>query len=131
MAVFEKKQDFQSVIAEIIRRVNDNSKRLRLVEQRGSNLESGMETIDKGVLEQFKQVRISLDKINAHIEELSNRIAKLEDDSRKMSKQLERVATKTELKEVQGFIDLINPMKSSFITRPEVKRMLDDMKKPQ
>ncbi|MFH0890199.1 MAG: hypothetical protein V1836_03620 [Candidatus Aenigmatarchaeota archaeon] len=131
MAVFDKKQDFQSVIAEIIRRVNDNSKRLRLVEQRSATLESSMETIDKSILEQFKQVKISIDKLGARIEELGNSIAKLEDDSRKTAKLMERVATKNELKELQGFIDLINPMKSSFITRPEVKRMLDERKNEQ
>ncbi len=130
MAVFDKRQgNVQSVIAELIRRLNDNSKRLRLVEQKTLNAEAGVANIDQSVLEQFKQVKSYTDKLNVKIEDLGNRISKLEDDSRKMSKQLERTSTKTELREVQGFIDLINPMKSEFITRAEVKRMLEDAKK--
>lgn len=130
MAVFDKRQgNVQSVIAELIRRLNDNSKRLRLVEQKTISAEAGVANIDQSVLEQFKQVKSYMDKLNAKIEDLGNRISKLEDDSRKMSKQLERTSTKTELREVQGFIDLINPMKSEFITRAEVKRMLEDYKK--
>ena len=130
MAVFEKRQgNVQSVIAELIRRLNDSSKRLRLVEQKTLSVEAGVANIDQSVLEQFKQVKASMDKLNARIEDLGNRMSKLEDDARKMSKQLERTATKTELRGMQGFIDLINPMKSEFITRAEVKRMLEDYKK--
>ncbi len=130
MAVFDKRQgNVQSVIAELIRRLNDSSKRLRMVEQKNLSVEAGMANIDQSVLEQFKQVKSSLDKLNARIEDLGNRLSKLEDDSRKMAKQIERTATRTELREVQGFIDLINPIKSEFITRAEVKRMLEDAKK--
>lgn len=130
MAVFEKKPaNVQAVVAELIRRLNDNSKRLRLVEQKITSLESTLSNIDQTAVEQFKQAKLSSDKLNAKIDEISNRIAKVEDDTRKLAKQMERAATRTELREIQGFIDLINPMKSQFVTISEVRKMIEDLKK--
>ena len=130
MAVFNKRQgNVQDVIGEVIRRVNDNSKRLRLVEQKGLNLESTISGLDKSILEQVKQAKTAIEKLGLKIDELGNRVAKLEDDNRKIIKQLERVATKTELKEIQGFIDLINPIKSEFVTKSEVRKMFEESKK--
>ncbi len=130
MAVFDKKPaNVQAVIGELIRRFNDNSKRLRLVEQKISSLESTLSNIDQSVVEQFKQAKSSSDKLNAKMDELTNHLAKIEDDTRKLSKQIERTATKTEVREIQGFIDLINPIKSQFATLSEVRKMIEDLKK--
>ncbi len=130
MAVFDKKPaNVQVVVGELVRRFNDNSKRLRLVEQKISGLESTLSGIDQTAVEQFKQAKINSDKLNAKMDELGNRIAKIEDDTRKLTKQAERAATKTELREIQGFIDLINPIKSEFITISEVRKMIEDLKK--
>ena len=130
MAVFDKKPaNVQAIIGELIRRFNDNSKRLRLVEQKITSLESTLSNIDQNVVEQLKQAKLSTDKLNAKIDELSNRISKIEDDTRKLAKQMERAATKTELREIQGFIDLINPIKSEFITISEVRKMFEEYKK--
>lgn len=132
MAVFDKKPaNVQTVIAELIRRFNDNSKRLRLVEQKILSLGSTLSNIDQNVVEQLKQAKMSADKLNAKIDELGNRMGKIEDDTRKLTKQMERAATKTELREIQGFIDLINPMKSQFVTISEVRRMFEELKKQQ
>ena len=129
MAVFDKKPaNVQVVVAELIRRLNDSSKRLRLVEQKILSMESTISNIDQTAVEQFKQTKISSDKLNVKIDELSNRIAKVEDDTRKLTKQMERTATKTELREIQGFIDLINPIKSNFVTIQEVRKMIDSLK---
>lgn len=130
MAVFDKKPaNVQAVIAELIRRFNDNSKRLRLVEQKITGVGSTLSNIDQNVVEQLKQAKSTSDKLNAKIDELSARISKVEDDARKLTKLMERAATKTELREIQGFIDLINPIKSEFITISEVRKMFEDRKK--
>ncbi len=130
MAVFDKKPaNVQAVVGELVRRFNDNSKRLRLVEQKISGLESVLSGIDQNAVEQFKQAKVNSDKLNAKMDEIGTRIAKIEDDTRKLTKQMERAATKTELREIQGFIDLINPIKSSFITIQEVRKMIEDLKK--
>ncbi|MBI4167774.1 MAG: hypothetical protein HY515_02355 [Candidatus Aenigmarchaeota archaeon] len=129
MAVFDKKPaNVQVVVGELVRRFNDNSKRLRLVEQKISSLESVLSGIDQTAVEQFKQAKVNSDKLNAKIDEIGTRIAKMEDDTRKLTKQMERAATKTELREIQGFIDLINPIKSNFITIQEVRKMLEELK---
>lgn len=132
MAVFDKRPaNVQTVVAELVRRFNDNSKRLRLVEQKILSLESTLSNIGQNVVEQLKQAKTSADKLNAKIDELGNRIGKIEDDTRKLTKQMERTATKTELREIQGFIDLINPIKSQFITISEVRKMFEELKKQQ
>ncbi|MBI3413688.1 MAG: hypothetical protein HY051_06465 [Candidatus Aenigmarchaeota archaeon] len=129
MAVFDKKPaNVQAVVAELIRRLNDDSKRLRLVEQKILSFESTISNFDQAAVEQFKQAKNNSDKLNAKIDELANSIAKLEDEIRKLSKMAERAATKTELREIQGFIDLINPIKSNFITIQEVRKMIEDLK---
>ncbi len=122
----EKKTSIDYAITELMRRVNDDTKRLRLLEQRSAAVDSRLASLEETLLEQFKKVNQAFEKSSQRIDEIDNRLAKVEDDTKKLIKQMERVASKTELGEIQGFIDLINPMKSNFITKPEVERMLEE-----
>ncbi len=122
----EKKTSIDYAITELMRRVNDDTKRLRLLEQRSAAVDSRLASLEETLLEQFKKINQAFDKISQRIDESDDRLAKVEDDTKKLIKQMERVASKTDLGEMQGFIDLINPMKSNFITKPEVERMLEE-----
>lgn len=123
---FEKKTSADYAITELMRRVNDDTKRLRLLEQRSVAMESRVASLEQTLLEQFKKINQAFDRLSQKIDESNDRISKIEDDTKKLVKQMERVASKTELREIQGFIDLINPVKSNFVTKPEIERMLEE-----
>ncbi len=123
---FEKKTSMDYAITELMRRVNDDTKRLRLLEQRSVAMDSRVASLEQTLLEQFKKVNQAFDRLSQKIDESNDRIAKIEDDTKKLVRQMDRVASKTELREIQGFIDLINPIKSNFVTKPEIERMLKE-----
>ncbi len=123
---FEKKTSVDYAITELMRRVNDDTKRLRLLEQRSVAMDSRVASLEQTLLEQFKKINQAFDRLSQKIDESNDRISKIEDDTKKLVRQMDRVASKTELREIQGFIDLINPIKSNFVTKPEIERMLEE-----
>lgn len=123
---FEKKTSMDYAITELMRRVNDDTKRLRLLEQRSVAMDSRVASLEQTLLEQFKKINQAFDRLSQKIDESNDRISKIEDDTKKLMRQMDRVASKTELREMQGFIDLINPIKSNFVTKPEIERMLEE-----
>jgi len=42
---------------------------------------------------------------------------------------MEKAALKAEVKELATLLDLYNPIKSSFVTKEEVRRMLEELEK--
>jgi len=44
----------------------------------------------------------------------------------KINKMMEKMAKKTELKELEHMLSFFNPIKTNFVTRDEVQRMMRD-----
>ena len=125
---FEKKDDAEAALMtnEMVRRLNEDSRRIKSVEQRLDRMEQQIETLESTVLNQMEDIKISLEKMFAKITIISDKLTGFENEFARINKELGKAATKAELKEVQTFIDLVNPITSKFVTKEEMMREFDD-----
>jgi uncharacterized phage infection (PIP) family protein YhgE len=125
---FEKKEDMQvSVMTnEMVRRLNEDSRRIKSVEQSMTRLEQQLETLEQTALNQMEDIKIGLEKMAAKITLISDKLNGIENEMTRINKDLQKTATKAELKEIETFIDLVNPITAKFVTKDEMMRELDE-----
>jgi predicted nucleic acid-binding Zn-ribbon protein len=123
---FEKPADLKVVASEIINRINEDTRRIRLLEQRIERTESRLSEIEKTVLTQMDDLKISLERIGNKINSISDKLATLENENLRINKALEKTVSKAEVKELEAFVEAINPITSKFATKDEIERMLEE-----
>lgn len=127
--VFEKKPaDVTAVTNELIRRINDNIRRIRTMEQRIDITESRVESLEETILEKIGELKNSFDRIEVDIKSLAERLSKIETKLLRLDKELAKTAKKTELSKLENLIEIYSPIKSSFVTREEVERLISQKK---
>jgi seryl-tRNA synthetase len=119
-------KNIQTILEEIIKRVNEHSRRLRLIEERNRALEMRIGTAEETILRNNENMRDEIAKINVRLREIEERLMRIENDIQKILKDLAKTARKTELRELEHLINLFNPLKSTFITREEVERLIKE-----
>jgi multidrug resistance efflux pump len=73
-------------------------------------------------------LKVSFDKLSTDVKELSLEIKNMRANMLKFEQNLENTAKKSELKEIESLLDLYNPIKSRFVTRDELDRILEKKK---
>ena len=122
----QQPQDEKAIINELIKRINQDSRRIHFIEQKIERIESGMRSLDETVLMQLNDLKLALEKISNKIADVADRLVSMENETARINSRLGKTATKSEVKQLETFIDLINPITSKFITKDELERALDD-----
>ncbi len=117
-------KDIQLILSEVVKRLNEHGRRIRLLEERNMAMDTRMSSSEEAILRNSQNLREEINKILKQISELEPRILKIENDIKKLSHDMVRTAKKTELLELENLIDLYNPLRSKFVTKEEVKRMI-------
>jgi uncharacterized protein (DUF342 family) len=125
--VFEKPEnEIGAINSELVRRLNENSRRLRIMEQKLDKLESSMDLLEDNTLNQMNDMKIGLERISAKITTVGDKLLSIETDMERINKSLEKTASKAELKQLETFIDLVNPITAKFVTKGELERAFED-----
>ncbi|MEM5853166.1 MAG: hypothetical protein QXG39_00960 [Candidatus Aenigmatarchaeota archaeon] len=111
---------------EVIRRMNEYSGRLKNVEMRLDRLESRITSIEETVLVQLNNLKIGLEKLTQRLSSFSEKLASIENEIVRINKELGKTALKSDIKKIETFIDLVNPVTSKFVTREELERVLEE-----
>jgi archaellum component FlaC len=122
----ERPTDIRVLAGELVKRMNEDSRRIRLLEQRNEKIESGFNSLQETILIQMDGLKVKLERIAENINSVSNRLTAIENEIQRLNKELGKTASKAELKQLEAFIELINPITSKFITRDEMERILDE-----
>ena len=113
-------------MSELIRRVNEDRRRIRLMEQSINRVGNSLSSLEESVLSQMGDLKISLDRINSKLISAAEKLNLIENDITRLKKQASKGATKIELKQIESFIDLVNPITSKFVTKDELNRALEE-----
>ncbi|MEM5799542.1 MAG: hypothetical protein QXZ43_02670 [Candidatus Aenigmatarchaeota archaeon] len=124
--VFEKNQP--TVDTETVKRINDNTRRIRIIEQRLDIIDSRIKGIEERVIDEMNTLKVTFDKLSEDVKALSTEIKTMRGNMLKFEQNLEKTAKKSELKEIESLLDLYNPIKSRFVTRDELDRILERKK---
>ncbi len=109
----QKKRKGAPIINEIVRRVNDNTKRLRLLEDRERLLTSRISSMDQSVLDKIKALDTMLNELDMKIVSQEENLATLQNTLKEVVKQLQFLARKSDLKRVEEKLKLFDPLKSN------------------
>lgn len=124
-------KDLKALLSELVKRINEDARRIRTIERRMDRLEGGLGSVESNVLGYLNELKMELERIGNKISAASERMSSLESEVMKMSKDIEKAASKRQVKELESFIDLVNPVTSKFVTRDEVERVFDERMKRQ
>lgn len=128
MAVFGKSDDEENkrIITDLINRVNENVRRLRVIEQKMMAINTRINSVEQNLVSYNKNMQKSLSDRDVRISGLEDRLGKVETTAKEILKQLKLVATKTNVEELKQLISIYDPIKSKFVTKGEMDKFVQE-----
>lgn len=125
--VFERKSPGKDAFTgELITRINDNTRRIRIIEQRLDGIGSRIDALNQKIIDEMDSLKKGFDRIFVDVKEISDNLTKIRAEILKINKNLDKTARKAEVKELESLLDLYNPIKSKFVTMDQVKRFIEE-----
>jgi len=118
--------DISSITNEMVRRLNEYSKRIKNIEQKADRLENRVGSIEEIVLTQMGDIKVSLERMSQKISLISERLTTIENEILRVNKDLSKAALKSDVKKIETFIDIVNPITAKFVTRDELERIIEE-----
>ena len=122
----DKPSKLHTILKELINRTNSNGKRLRILEQRNDALENRINSLEKFMAEQTKQIQKSVTGVERLMNKWDVRVTRVEGALREVMKQVKKLATTAKIRELKQLIEIYNPLKSAFTTKEEVQRLIEE-----
>ena len=121
MAVFGKNeaQGSQRMVSEMINKINDNIRRLRVIEQRIKSLDIRTNSIEQNILGQNKNMQKMFNERDVKITAMEDRVFKMETVMKEMVKQMKMMATKSNIDELKTCFNSVIEWVSSVFTDVE------------
>jgi len=104
--------------------VSSISRRLKLLENNVSSIRNSLENLEKNQIDSFKEVRRDVKVLEDENDELKKLTRTLKTTIKKMIDDFQNVAMASDVKVIQNYLDLWNPVK--FATPEMVKRIVRD-----
>ena len=103
--------DIQTVLNEAFRRLNEDTNRLRALEERYDLFENRLTSLQEAVLKRTEESRLQSGKISAQNVALEERLIKVENDLARLSKLMEKTAKESEIAQLRELVELYSPFK--------------------
>lgn len=116
----------REILTELVERTNSNMRRLRILEQKADITTSRITTVEEALLDQTRNVKKIVETLEKTIIDESERIIKLEGTIKDIIERLKKSVSSTKIKELETLLDIYSPLKSQFMTREEVERLMDE-----
>ena len=100
------------VMQELVRRTEELTRRLSEVEQSLNALEQRFSVIEEMQIKRARKYEDKFASMEKTINEISNKLTKLELNVNKINKQMDKFARQSELKELETLVNVITPKKS-------------------
>lgn len=111
-------------IADISNQINNLSRRLRMLEERYTNLRKNSELTEQNILKTNKVVQRETSVITSDLTELRRDFIDLKDKVKLIVKELVECAKSEDVKVLERYINLWDPMK--FVSKDEVMKIVED-----
>ncbi len=117
----QRKKSPTPIINEIVGRVNDNTKRLRILEDRERLATSRISSIDESLLEKINALQSSIEGLGAKVTAQDEKVTTIQNTLKEVVKQLQFLARKSELKRLEEKLRLFDPLKTQLVPGEEPK----------
>lgn len=112
-------------ISSLTEEIRNLSRRLRIIEERYTNLRTKQQVIEQNMLSRHKQVTTEIKTTNSDMHELKTEITEIKDRLLLIIKELRECAKKEEVKVLEKYINLWDPV--NFITRNEIEGIVREI----
>jgi chromosome segregation ATPase len=110
-----KDTNYQVIISELVRRSNEDTSRLRVLEQRMDALETRLTSIEDTVLDKTKRNHLHFTELDQSIRRLGEEMITIKNTLDKINKQISNFARKRDIKEIERMLDLMAPQTEDVI----------------
>ncbi len=114
----------QQPLNQIVNRVNEFNRRVRDLEEKVRNMNARLNTLDDSLLKKSKNLSQDIQDLEDEIEDLRDRMANIEVDIKEINREKRKFVTDQEIEEIENYMDLMNPINSSFMTKKEAEEMI-------
>ncbi|MBC8444403.1 hypothetical protein H8D83_02340 [Candidatus Woesearchaeota archaeon] len=120
-----KEPSAPSIDPNLINQINDVSRRLRIAEENYSNLRKKTQLTDQNMLKSNKRIDTEIKAINEDTKEIRREIEDINSKIGQIAKELQIFAKKDEVKTLQKYVNLWEPIK--FVTHDQVENIVRDI----
>lgn len=107
-------------------KINSIAARLKFIEERYSNLIRRLELLEKNILDFERDLRDDFNILNAKVLDFKKKIKEMSEKVEEMGSELEKTATSYELKVLEKYLTLWQPL--HFITKEEAELIISKLK---
>ena len=118
--------DIRVLTSELVKRMNEDTRRIRIMEQRADRIELSLSSVEQKIDSQMIELRSHVEKMSEQLKTISDKLIIFESEISKIVKDLGKKATKSDLKELESYISLMSPITSQFVTKEELERTLEE-----
>ncbi|MBI1935496.1 hypothetical protein HYS31_03570 [Candidatus Woesearchaeota archaeon] len=122
---FGKPQQPQADVSGITNDVSSLSRRLKLLEEGFTNLRRFLQMTEEGIIAKNKHYSAEIKTIASDIMEIRKEMQELKDKLLLVIRELQATARKEEVKVLEKYINLWNPVK--FVTQNEVEQIINEV----
>jgi|SRR3989338_9377467 len=109
---------YNIIIHELIRKNGEDTRRIRSLEQRLDMIENRMNSLESAGLDRSKKSGAKISEMEASLKGLYDEFSRLRNNMEKINRQIIKFARKSDIKEMERMMDLLNPMKQYPEQRP-------------
>lgn len=113
-----------ALVNELARRLNDSTRRIRMLEEKIRSIELRANNHDQRIMDTTKQINSNSLMVSAELSDVKDRLASIALDIQNIKSEMKKSATITDMREIQEYIELINPITTKFATKGEVAEMV-------
>lgn len=112
-------------ISDLLESINSISRRLRVIEERYSNLISKNQLTDQNMLANHKKLRTEIKAISQEITEIKSDLTHLNETSNLIIQELRECARKEDVEVLDKYLKLWEPVR--FVTQSQVEKIVRDV----
>ena len=98
-----------AIVQELVRRTNDESRRLRSIEQRLEAAENKINTFEENSILRVKKISEKFAELEMAINAVNDDMIKFKNSLDKINKQMDKFALRREIKEIEKAFELLVP----------------------
>jgi len=122
-----KQQRSSSDLSRIQLSMNDLLNRIRVLEQLTEKMDILISSLEKEVRDTEKRLLNRINEIDESIEKMDSRLKQVEVSLDKLKNEVDKKASRTEVKELSSLFELFNPIKSVFVTKEQVRMIVEEI----
>lgn len=117
----------QADLNAIIDRVNELTKRLRILEEQFSSSQDRLDDLLRTFMKKNAEIEAGLNESKSSFKSFVSDIISVKKELKDIKREMVKFAPAEKVDELEGFINLLSPMES--VTRDEVRKIVQEMMK--